>query len=95
LLPMLEASTKKMRRHLGRLVTRGSQGFNRGGGIRLHRLDEDLPDVGEADETEDVFQVLALLILVSAPEPGPYGSLRRSALCSLYFFAANIASARF
>jgi hypothetical protein len=51
-----------MRGHLHCLLTGGGHGFKLGGGIRLRRLDEDLTDVGEADETEDVFQILALLI---------------------------------
>lgn len=51
-----------MRGHLRGLVTRGGDGFILGGGIRLRRLDEDLPYVGEADETEDMLQILALLI---------------------------------
>ena len=48
--------------HLRRRVTRGCHGFNLGAGIRLCGLDEDLPEVGEPDETEDMFQILALLI---------------------------------
>jgi hypothetical protein len=48
--------------HLRRLVTRGGHGFIFGGGIRLRGLDEDLPYVGEADEAEDVSQILALLV---------------------------------
>ena len=48
--------------HLRRRVTRGCHGFNLGAGIRLCGLDEDLPEIGEPDETEDMFQILALLI---------------------------------
>ena len=48
--------------HLRRGVTRGCHGFNPVAGICLCGLDEDLPEVGEPDETEDMFQILALLI---------------------------------
>jgi hypothetical protein len=51
-----------MRGHLRRLVTRCSYRFKLGGGIRLRWLDENLPNIGEADEAEDVFQIVALLI---------------------------------
>jgi hypothetical protein len=44
-----------MRCHLRRLATRGGDGFFLRGGSRLRRLDENLPDVGEADEAEDMF----------------------------------------
>ena len=56
--------------HLRRGVTRGCHGFNPGAGICLCGLDEDLPEVGEPDETEDMFQILALLIpaLTAGPE---------------------------
>jgi hypothetical protein len=49
---------------LRRPVTSGGQRLILRGGTHLRRLNENLPDVGEADETEDmfVFEILALLI---------------------------------
>jgi hypothetical protein len=51
-----------MRGHLRRLTISRSHGLILGDGARLSRLDENLPDVGEADEPEDLFQISALLI---------------------------------
>ena len=70
-----------MRGHLRGLVTRGGHGYILGGGIRLRRLDEDLPYVGEANETEDMFQILALLIPACVSAPASSAACRASVFC--------------